>query len=249
MIIIKNESEIEKIRKSCKIIVEAFSIVEQLITPGTRTADIDREVEKYIKSQGGRPAFKGFNGYPASTCISVEYQVVHGIPGERCLQEGEIVSIDIGVELNNYYGDAAKTYPIGDVTDEKRHLLETTREALYAGIQQAKEGNRVSDISHAVQTTVESNGYSVVRDLVGHGVGRELHEPPQIPNYGSPHMGPRLKNGMVLAIEPMVNMGNWEVVVAKDHWTVYTKDKKPSAHFEHTIAVDGDRPVILTEGL
>lgn len=247
MIIVKSEQEIEQIRSSCHIIVEAFKIVRQLIAPGISTKEIDREVEKYIKSRGGYPAFKGFKGYPASTCISIDNQVVHGIPGARRLEEGEIVSVDIGVELNNYFGDAARTFAVGMVSAEKTRLMEVTHQALYAGIEKAIEGNRISDISHAVQTTVEAAGYNVVRDLVGHGIGRELHEPPQIPNYGAANLGPRLKSGMVLAIEPMVNMGSWEVVVLKDQWTVVTRDGKPSAHYEHTIAVQAAQPLILSE--
>ena len=248
MISIKNEREIALIRKSCDIIIDAFALVAQLIAPGTSTEEIDREVEQYIRSREGLPAFKGFNGYPASTCISIDHQVVHGIPGSRRLVEGEIVSVDIGVEKEGFFGDAARTFAVGEVSAEKLRLMEVTKRALYAGIEKAVEDNRVSDISHAVQTTVEAAGFSVVRDLVGHGVGRELHEPPQIPNYGSPHMGPRLQSGMVLAIEPMVNIGTWQVVVAEDNWTVSTKDKKPSAHFEHTIVVQKEQPLILSEG-
>jgi len=249
MIKIKSPKEIELIRTSCRIVVQAFKIVEDIIRPGISTKEIDRIVIEFLRSQNARAAFKGFNGYPANTCISIEEQVVHGVPGKRILKDGEIVSIDIGVEQNGYFGDAAKTFAIGEISDARKRLMQATKEALYKGIAAAKIGNRVSDISNAVQVYVEKQGFSVVRDLVGHGIGTHLHEPPQIPNYGRPHRGPRLKRGMTLAIEPMVNMGGYEVETLDDQWTVITKDGLPSAHFEHTIAITDGEADILTLGL
>lgn len=249
MINIRNAREIEKLRKSAQIVVEAIQLAESRIRPGVRTKELDREIADYIYSKGARPAFKGFNGYPASSCISIDEEVVHGLPSERQLKEGEIVSIDIGVELNGYYGDAAKTLKIGDITAEKARLVKVTRDSLQMAIEQAHEGNRLSDIGHAVQKHVETAGYSVVRDLVGHGIGTQMHEAPQIPNYGPPGKGPRLKVGMVLAIEPMVNMGSYEVYTKKDKWTVVTKDGLPSAHFEHDIVITRSGAEILTAGL
>ena len=246
MIVIKNSSEIERIRKSAQIVAEALKLVETRIRPGVRTIEIDQEVAEFIYSKGAVPAFKGFHGYPANICISVEDQVVHGIPGQRRLREGEIVSVDIGVKLDGYYGDAAKTFAVGQISSEKERLLRVTRESLYKGIEMAREGNRLYDISHAIQKHVESAGYSVVRDLVGHGIGKKMHEEPQIPNYGKPHSGPRLKAGMVFAIEPMVNMGTYEVYTKDDNWTVVTKDGLPSAHFEHDIVITKDGAEILS---
>jgi methionyl aminopeptidase len=215
--------------------------------------ELDHEIDRFIRSFGGRPAFKGYkvNGkvFPASSCISVEAEVVHGIPGPRKLKAGEIVSVDVGVEYNNFFGDAAKTYAIGQIDALRQRLMKTTWESLYEGIAKARARNRLNDISHAIQKYVESAGFSVVRDLVGHGVGRHLHEEPQIPNYGKPNEGPKLKAGMVLAIEPMVNAGRYEVVTASDDWTVVTADKQPSAHFEHTIVIREGEAEILTQGL
>ncbi|MDZ7262743.1 MAG: type I methionyl aminopeptidase [candidate division KSB1 bacterium] len=249
MIYIRSSREIELIRKSCQIVVETFALVESLIRAGIKTSEIDSEIEKFIVSKGGRPAFKGFHGYPANACISIDNQVVHGIPGSRRLEAGQIVSVDIGVEREGYFGDGAKTFAVGKISEEKKRLMEVTRQALYRGIEAARVGNRLSDISHAIQETVERAGYSVVRELVGHGVGRQLHEEPQIPNFGKPHRGPRLKPGMVLAIEPMVNMGSYKVITKNDNWTVETWDGLPSAHFEHTVVVTEGEPDILTSGL
>ena len=249
MIILKSPREIELIRNSCRLVVDTFAFVEKLLKPGIKTIELDRAVEKYIYSHGGRPAFKGYRGFPASACISVDDQVVHGIPGRNRLENGQIVSIDIGVELNKYFGDAAKTFAIGEISEEKKKLLNVTNKALYRGIEAAHEGNRLYDISNAIQTYVENASFSVVRDLVGHGVGKKLHEDPQIPNYGKANHGPRLKAGMVLAIEPMVNYGSYDVVTADDNWTVYTHDGLPSAHFEHTVAITKNGPEILTNGL
>lgn len=246
MIHIRNSREIDLIRAACRIVVEALNLVEKMIEPGITTQELNQAAEKFILSRKGWPAFKGFEGYPAATCISVEDQVVHGIPGTRVLKEGEIVSVDIGVELNGYYGDSARTFMIGNVSEEKQRLMRATNESLYLGIERAIESNRIHDISFAIQNHVERNGFSVVRDLVGHGIGRELHEPPRMPNYGKPHTGPRLRAGMVLAIEPMVNMGKWEVVTEPDNWTVVTADGLPSAHFEHTITITKGEPEILT---
>lgn len=248
MIILKTEREIDLMRKSADILIETFKIVDSLVEPGIRTEVIDQEVEKYIRSRGAKPAFKGYHGYPASACISIDDEVVHGIPGSRTLEVGQIVGIDIGVELNKYFSDAAKTYAVGEISAEKKRLMEVTEASLENGIRAAIAGNRLSDISYAVQSVVEEAGYSVVRELVGHGIGRDLHEDPQVPNYGKPGHGPRLKAGMVLAIEPMVNMGDYEVVFEDDNWTVRTADGSPSAHFEHTIAITEDGNEILTLG-
>ncbi|MFQ5772814.1 MAG: type I methionyl aminopeptidase [bacterium] len=246
MIHIRSKREIECIRNSCKIVIEAFNIVENLIRPGITTALVDKEIEQFIDSKGAKAAFKGYNGFPASSCISVEDEVVHGIPGKRILKEGEIVSVDIGVEFEGFFGDGAKTFAVGQVTPEKKHLMEVTLYSLNEGLKQAKAGNRLSNISHRIQTIVENAHYSVVRELVGHGIGRKLHEDPQIPNFGTPNSGPRLRPGMVLAIEPMVNFGGYEVRTKSDNWTVVTEDGSPSAHFEHTIVVTNDEPEILT---
>jgi methionyl aminopeptidase len=249
MIHIRSRKEIDLIRNSCQIVVGAFKIVEDLIGPGVETRIIDKEVEKFIFSKGARPAFKGYRGFPASSCISVDDEVVHGIPGNRVLKEGEIVSVDIGVECEGFFGDGAKTYAVGEISREKKRLLKVTLEALNIGVSHARAGKRLSDISHAIQAVVEGAKFSVVRDLVGHGIGRKLHEDPQIPNYGLPNSGPRLRPGMVLAIEPMVNMGGYSVNTTSDQWTVVTADGFPSAHFEHTVVVTDDEPDILTKNL
>lgn len=253
MIRTKSEREIGLIRQSCQLVVETFRFIGRIICEGMTTGELDQEIERFIQKLGGRPAFKGYRVgqkvFPASSCISVESEVVHGIPGTRKLRAGEIVSVDVGIEYNGFFGDAAKTYAIGQTDALRQRLMEATWEALSLGIAQARLGNRLSDISHAIQTHVEAADFSIVRDLVGHGVGRRLHEEPQIPNFGQPHQGPRLRSGMVLAIEPMVNAGRMDVVTGADDWTVVAADKQPSAHFEHTIVVrDGDAE-ILTQGL
>lgn len=217
-----------------------------MITPGVTTYEIDQEIERFIVSRGARPAFKGYNGFPASSCISVEDEVVHGIPGKRLLQEGDIVSVDVGVECEGFFGDSARTFAVGSVSSDKQRLMEVTQESLYDGLAAVRSGGRLSNISHAIQTKVESANFSVVRELVGHGIGTKLHEDPQIPNFGAPNSGPRLKEGMVLAIEPMVNMGTYEVKTLADNWTVVTVDGSPSAHFEHTVLVTQNGPEILT---
>lgn len=246
MIILKSPEEIRLLRRAGRLVAEAHALVAELIRPGVTTAELDEAVEALIRKAGGIPTFKGYHGYPASICTSVDNEVIHGIPGPRRLEEGQIVSVDIGVTLDGFVGDGAWTYPVGQVTPEVRRLLETTEEALYRGIEAARPGNRISDIGHAVQTFVESRGYSVVRDFVGHGVGRQMHEDPQVPNFGPPGRGPRIKEGMCLAIEPMVNMGRHEVRILDDQWTAVTVDGSLSAHFEHTVVVTRDGPEILT---
>ena len=246
MITIKNSNQIEKLRASSRIVVEALDLVAFRIQPGVSTLELDQTIGEFIRSKGARPAFLGFKGYPANSCISIDEQVVHGIPGNRCLKDGEIVSIDIGVELDGFYGDAARTFAVGSVEQEKLDLMQVTKQALLKGIEQARVGNRLYDISAAIQEVVEQAGFSVVRDLVGHGIGEEMHEPPQIPNYGKRGTGPRLKAGMTFAIEPMVNMGTWKVHTLADQWTVVTDDNKPSAHFEHDVVITDSEPDILT---
>ncbi len=235
-------------RISSRIVAETFEYVSSLIKPGISTGWLDEQIEKFIRKQGAIPAFKGLYGFPASACISVDEEVVHGIPSkQRILQEGQLVSVDIGVRYKEYYGDAAYTYAVGEVSEEKRRLMRVTWEALLKGIEMARVGNRLQDISATIQQHVESHGYTVVRELVGHGVGKELHEDPQVPNYGTFGKGPRLKAGMTLAIEPMVNMGTANVLTLADGWTVVTEDRQPSAHYEHTVAILEDGPEILTK--
>jgi len=231
-----------------EIVGGAHRRVREAVRPGITTREVDDLVEAYIRGEGGEPAFKGYRGFPASICISVNQEVVHGIPGERVLQEGDIVGVDIGVLALGFYADAAQTIPVGSVSEEADRLLQVTREALYAGIEEARAGNRVGDVSHSVQAHVEGSGFSVVRSLVGHGIGRSMHEDPQVPNFGRPHEGPELRPGMVLAIEPMVNAGGFEVEVLPDEWTVVTRDGSLSAHFEHSVAITENGPVILTNG-
>jgi methionyl aminopeptidase len=245
MVIIKSQREIEQLKRSNMVVAEVFEKLKGMIKPGIVTKELDQVAEDYILLKGARPAFKGYRGYPATLCISINDEVVHGIPGQRRLKEGDIVSLDAGVNYLGYFGDAAMTFPVGEVDPEAKRLLEVTEKALYIGIEKAKVGNRLFDISYAIQTWVESHGFSVVRDFVGHGIGRELHEEPQIPNFGMPHQGPRLGRGMVFALEPMVNEGTYEVRVLSDGWTVVTADGKRSAHFEHTIAItDGGAEIL-----
>lgn len=247
MIILKSDREIGYLRDAGQIVAETFVEIKKAVKPGVTTLELDQIAEKYIKSRGAIPAFKGYHGFPGNICASVNEEVVHGIPGLRKLKSGDNVSIDIGAVINGYNGDAAITVPVGEVDAEMEQLLKVTEESLYKGIEQAITGNRLSDISHAVQSHAEKYGYGVVRDYVGHGIGRNMHEDPQIPNYGSPGRGPRLKSGMTLAIEPMINVGTYEVQALDDGWTVVTLDKKPSAHFEHSIAVTDNGPEILTK--
>ena len=246
MIIIKSPREIEQLKRSNAIVAEVFEKVKGMITPGVTTKELDRVAEEHILFKGARPAFKGYRGFPGTLCISVNEEVVHGIPGPRQLKPGDIVSVDVGVNLGGYFGDAAMTFPVGEVDSEAKKLLEVTEKALYVGIEKAMIGNRLYDISFAIQRWVESHGFSVVRDFVGHGIGRDLHEEPQIPNFGAPHQGPRLEKGMVFALEPMVNEGAYGVRVLSDGWTVITADGKRSAHFEHTIAISDDGAEILS---
>ena len=246
MIELKNASQLELMRKAGRIVAETLELVREHAKPGVTTLDLDRIAEKYIRSQGAIPAFKGYNGFPATLCTSVNEQVVHGIPSLRNLDSGDIISIDCGAHIEGFFGDSAITLIIGEVDEETQRLLKVTEESLMMGIAQARLGNRLYDVSHAVQKHVEANRFSVVRDYVGHGIGRAMHEDPQIPNFGKPGRGPRLEVGMALAIEPMVNMGTHEVQTLKDRWTVVTKDNLPSAHFEHTVAITENGPEILT---
>jgi len=229
------------------MVAEVLEGIKQHIAPGIATKELDAFAESFIVQKGARPAFKGYKGYPASVCISVNEQVVHGIPSSAKLKEGDIVSLDIGVYYKGFYGDAAITLPVGNIGAESKRLLSATEKALQIGIEKAVIGNRLSDVSAAIQNYVESEGFSVVRALVGHGIGRELHEEPQVPNFGRPGQGPELREGMTLAIEPMVNAGGWEVVILNDGWTTVTKDKSLSAHFEHTIAITKNGSIILTK--
>jgi methionyl aminopeptidase len=247
MIILKSREEIEKMAQSCLIVAKTFEYLSDKVKPGITTKEIERLADAYIRGNNAVPAFKGYRGFPASLCTSLNNEVIHGIPSDRILKEGDILGIDIGVKKDGYYGDGAFTFPIGKINSDVEKLLKVTEEALYLGIEKAVPGNRVSDISHAIQTHVEANGFSVVRAFVGHGIGRELHEDPQIPNFGLPNRGPRLKSGMTLAIETMVNQGRYEVLILDDGWTAVTIDGKLSAHFEHTILVTDGRPVILTK--
>jgi len=246
MIFIRSEKEIASIHRSNQIVCETLQMLKQAAQPGVTTRSLDQLAEEYIVAAGGQPAFKGYHGYPASICASIDEEVVHGIPSGRILRDGEILSLDVGVRWNGYYGDAALTVPIGTISPEKARLLTITEEALYQGIAKAQPGARLSDISHAIQNHVEQNGFSVVRVLVGHGIGHDLHEPPEIPNYGLPGRGPQLRPGMCLAIEPMVNAGRYEVATLPDGWTVVTSDHQPSAHFEHTIVITENGPRILS---
>lgn len=246
MIILKTKREIEIMRVAGRIVAESHDLMKTMIKPGISTKELDQNVEDYIKSKNAVPAFKGYQGFPASICASINDEVVHGIPGNRKLVDGDIISIDIGTIIDGYYGDGAKTYTVGKVSKEKQQLIEVTKNSFFEGIKFAKEGYRLSDISNAVQNCVESAGFSVVRDFVGHGIGKSMHEAPQIPNFGKPNKGPRLQKGMVLAIEPMVNAGTYHVRILQDNWTVVTYDGKPSAHYEHTIAITDGEPNILT---
>lgn len=246
MIELKNATQLEHMRKAGKITWETLELMRESVRPGITTQELDQIAEGYIRKCGAVPTFKGYGDFPASICASVNEQVVHGIPGLRVLQSGDIISIDCGATYEGYVGDAAITLAVGEISDELQKLLRVTEESLMLGIQQAVKGNRLYDISHAIQTHVEAHGFSVVRDYVGHGIGRAMHEEPQIPNYGKPGRGPRLDIGMCLAIEPMVNLGTYEVKSLRDHWTVVTKDGKASAHFEHTVAITENGPEIMT---
>lgn len=246
MIICKSARELARMEKAGNLAALAREKTAELMVPGVKTKEIDRLVEEFIRQRGGIPAFKGYRGFPASVCVSINEEVVHGIPGERILKDGDIVSIDVGAIVDGYYGDCARTFAVGNITKEAQQLMNFTQAGLKAGIDAALCGARLSDISHAIQNLVEGKGFSVVREYVGHGIGRSMHEPPQIPNYGPPGRGPVLRHGMTLAIEPMVNIGSYKVKITDDGWTVVTADGSLSAHFEDTIVVLPDGPKILT---
>lgn len=251
MIYLKTSNEIDKIRKSCQIVADVLKLIGHYIKPGITTLELDTIAEDYIRTNGGIPAFKGYSqadskNFPATLCTSIDSCVVHGIPNKIPLEEGQIISVDVGVKKDGYFGDAAYTYAVGEVSDLKKKLMDVTKEALKLGIEKARENNYVNDISAAIEDYVVENGFSVVRDLCGHGVGKYLHEDPSIPNYKTNKKTPKLKSGMTIAIEPMVNAGTWQVKVLKDGWSVVTADGKPSAHYEHTILITKDNPEILT---
>lgn len=251
MIPIKNERELLVMRRACKITAAARALAGEMVRPGVTTREIDKAVHDFIVAQGATPSFLHYNGYPASACISVNDVVIHGIPGGYKLREGDIVSVDVGACWKGFHGDCAATFACGSISPTAQKLIDVTRQSFFEGLKFARHGYRVSDISHAVQSYVEQNGFSVVRAFVGHGVGEKLHEEPEVPNFGSPGRGPRLVKGMTLAIEPMVNQGTWEVRVLKDHWTTVTTDGKLAAHYENTVLITDGEPEILTvtEGL
>ena len=246
MIIYKNSEEIEHVRESALLVSKTLGELKKYIFPGAIPLDLDKIAETYIRDHGGEPGFLGMYGFPNSLCISINEQVVHGIPNNTPLQNGDIISIDCGVLKNNYYGDHAYTFTVGEVEKKVKKLLEITKESLYRGIEKLKVGNRIGDISSEIQQYTESHGYGVVRELVGHGLGKSLHEEPDIPNFGTENTGPKIENGLVVAIEPMINLGGKDVEQASDGWTIITKDRQPSAHFEHNIAVIDGKPNILS---
>ena len=247
MTVLKSQDEIKRMADSCRIVAEVLEGVSKNVEPGVTTKELDEYVESFILSKSAKPAFKGYRGYPASVCTSVNEEVVHGIPSSRKLKDGDIISLDIGVYFRGFFGDAAITLPIGNISAEAKKLISVTEKSLQAGIKKAKIGNRLLDISSAVQQCVEAEGFSVVRNFVGHGIGRDLHEEPQVPNFGKAGEGPRLLEGMTLAIEPMVNAGGWEVSVLDDGWTAVTVDRSMSAHFEHTVAITKNGYNVLTK--
>lgn len=246
MIIIKNDNEVSLMRKAGKIVGETLFLLENEIKPGITTAELDRIAEEFITKHGAKPSFKGLYGFPSSLCISVNEQVIHGIPGEYMLKDGDIVSIDCGACINGFHGDAARTFPVGDISSNAQKLIDVTKESFFKGIEYAKVGNKLGDISHEIQSYVEAAGFSVVRDFVGHGIGTNVHEDPDVPNFGKAGIGPDLVKGMVLAIEPMVNMGKHKVKTLRNGWTVVTRDSSLSAHYENTVAILSDGPEILT---
>ncbi|MFH1701350.1 MAG: type I methionyl aminopeptidase [Candidatus Zixiibacteriota bacterium] len=247
---LKSKREIELMRKAGRIVAEVHELMERNIAPGVTTARLDAIAEDHIRSRGAKPAFKGYrvgnNTYPASICSSIDEVVVHGIPSNRKLAEGEIISIDVGTYIDGYYGDGARTYAVGEVDETKMKLIQVTKDALKAAIEKARAGNHLGDIGSAIQSLAEQNGFTVVRDMVGHGIGRKMHEDPQVYNFGSPGTGLKLLEGMVLAIEPMINAGDYKISFKPDGWTTVTADGKPSAHFEHTVAITSNGPDILT---
>ncbi len=246
MIILKNEAEIELLKKACGIAAEALKQAGQMVSPGVKTSEIDRHVKAFIESCGAKPSFLGYGGFPASACISIDSEVIHGIPGDRVIEEGNIVSIDVGAFIGGFHGDCANTFPAGKCGESALRLIEVTRNSFFEGIKFAKPGYRIGDIGSAISSYVEKAGYSAVRDYVGHGVGRNLHEDPQVPNYGQAGKGARIENGMTLAIEPMINAGGYAVKQLSDKWTIVTADGGLSAHYENTIAIIGGEPLILT---
>ena len=246
MIYLKTDEEIELLRAANQIVARTLAEVAKVIAPGVTTLKLDTIAEEYIRSQGAVPGFKGYGGFPGTLCVSVNENVVHGIPSNYALREGDIVSVDCGAVKDGYNGDSTYTFCVGEVDEEVKRLLRTTKESLYIGIEHAVEGNRIGDIGHAIQEYCEKRGYGVVREMCGHGVGRKLHEDPDVPNYGRKGTGPLIKNGMVIAIEPMINMGSKNIVIERDGWTTRTKDRKPSAHYEHTIATHHGKPDILS---
>lgn len=243
---VKSDTELEYMRSAGKVVADTLAMIEKVIKPGITTGEIDKFAEEFIRSQGAIPSFKGYGGFPASLCTSINDVVIHGIPGNRVLVEGDIISVDCGAILNGYHGDAARTFPVGCISKEAQHLIDVTKESFFKGIEKAVVGNRLTDISAAIQKHAESHGYSVVRDFVGHGIGTSMHEEPQVPNYGTAGRGPKLVHGVVLAIEPMINMGNYKVKIKPDGWTVVTIDGKLSAHYENTIAITNSGVEILT---
>jgi methionyl aminopeptidase len=246
VIIRKSDAEIAKMARAGEVVKGCLDLLGGAVRPGVTTKELDTMAEKYIRSKGGIPTFKGYHGFPGSICASPNDMVVHGIPGSLKLNEGDILGVDVGVTIDGYIGDAAMTFPVGEISEEAERLLRVTEESLKCGIAQCQVGNRIGDISHAVQTYVEDNGFSVVQSMVGHGVGRDMHEDPQVPNYGPPHQGPELREGMVIAIEPMVNVGGFDVETGDDGWAILTRDHSLSAHFEHTVAITKNGPRILT---
>ncbi len=246
MITLRSAREIEALRRAGKIIADARALAGEMVKPGVTTREIDKAVYQFIKSQGAEPSFLNYNGYPASACISVNDEIIHGIPGKRVLQEGDIVSIDVGAYIGGFHGDCAATYACGTISDEAQRLIDVTRQSFFEGIKFAREGYRISDIGHAVQEYVEANGFSVVREYVGHGVGRQMHEAPEVPNYGAPGHGPKLLRGMTIAVEPMVNAGTANIRQMPDGWTVKTADGKYAAHYENTVLITSGEPELLT---
>ncbi len=248
MVVLKTSRELKCMREACRISAGALDLIGKAVEPGVTTAELDRLAEQYIRAQGAVPNFKNYNGFPATACISINHEVIHGIPNKnRVLKQGDIVSIDLGAKFGSYHGDNAATFAVGDISPQAKRLIDTTRESLYEGINMARAGGRIGDISSAVQRYVEARGYSVVRDFVGHGIGTNLHEAPEVPNFGNPGRGIRLLPGMTIAIEPMVNAGKPDVKVMPDGWTVLTKDGSLSAHFEHTVAITSEGPQIMTK--
>ena len=247
MITLKSSHEIEAMRRAGKITAAARAVAREMVKPGVTTQQIDQAVYRFIKSQGAITSFLNYNGYPASVCVSVNDEIIHGIPGKRVLQEGDIVSVDVGAFIGGFHGDCAGTYPCGQVSDEALRLIRITQQSFFEGIKYAREGHRLSDISAAVQAYVEANGCTVVREYVGHGIGRHMHEPPEVPNYGKPGHGPRLLRGMTIAVEPMVNAGSAAIVQMSDGWTVKTADGKNAAHYENTVLITDGEPELLTD--